>query len=408
MTELNKNSGIVDCSADTSAMSDNMENNNENAEKMPNVNFIEVKGLVKKFGDHTVLNDINEVINEGEKVAIIGPSGSGKSTFLRCLNLLEMPTYGEIWCEGINLTDRKCDINTVRQHMGMVFQHFNLFPHKTVIQNITIVPEKLADITARKIMRGRVNAIKEQIKNLNLEIKTKESGVDWVAIAELKEKIADANYKRRMVASLGIPKDEKKSRRVELKAYAQELKNKIKEVKSSVNDSLKGSTDELSAELNRLKNEMQIARKDKTIDGMPYKEWIAKECAVAKERGMALLERIGMTDKADAYPNTLSGGQKQRIAIVRALNMQPKVMLFDEPTSALDPEMVGEVLELIKQLADEGMTMVIVTHEMNFAKEVATRVMFIDEGKIIEQGTPSEIFDTPKNDRLKTFLSKIL
>lgn len=408
MTELNKNLDIVDCSADTSATSENVLSNNENAKKSPNINFIEVKGLVKKFGDHTVLNDINEVINEGEKVAIIGPSGSGKSTFLRCLNLLEMPTYGEIWFEGTNLTDRKCEINTVRQHMGMVFQHFNLFPHKTVIQNITIVPDKLAGITAHKIMQSRVNEIKAKIKNVNREIETKESGIDWVAIAELKEEIADINYKRKMVATLDIPKDEKKSRRVELKANAQELKNKIKEVKISVNDSLKGSTDELSAVLISLKNELQNAKNDKTIDGMPYKDWVANERAVAKERGMMLLERIGMTDKADAYPNTLSGGQKQRIAIVRALNMQPKVMLFDEPTSALDPEMVGEVLELIKQLADEGMTMVIVTHEMNFAKEVATRVMFIDEGKIIEQGAPNEIFDTPKNDRLKTFLSKIL
>lgn len=407
MTELN-NENIVDCAANTNATCENIVNNSENVEKMPSSNFIEVKGLVKKFGDHTVLNDINEIIREGEKVAIIGPSGSGKSTFLRCLNLLEMPTYGEIWFEGINLTDRKCDINTVRQHMGMVFQHFNLFPHKTVIQNITIVPEKLAGITARKIMRGRVNEINAQIKNLKLEIKTKESGIDWLEIADLKEKVADANYKRKMVSSLGIPKDEKKARKVELKANIQELRNKIKSVKTVTSDSLKGSTDELLSRLQGLKNDLQIAKKDKIVDGMPYKEWIAKEHTLVKERGMALLERIGMTDKADAYPNTLSGGQKQRIAIVRALNMQPKVMLFDEPTSALDPEMVGEVLELIKQLADEGMTMVIVTHEMNFAKEVATRVMFIDEGKIIEQGTPSEIFDTPKNDRLKTFLSKIL
>lgn len=407
MTELNKKD-IVDCSADIKATSENIANNSNNVEKIPNANFIETKGLIKKFGDHTVLNDINEVIREGEKVAIIGPSGSGKSTFLRCLNLLEMPTYGEIWFEGINLTDRKCDINTVRQHMGMVFQHFNLFPHKTVIQNITIVPEKLAGITAHKIMRGRVKELKAQIKNLNLEIKTKESGIDWLEIADLKEKVADANYKRKMVSTLGIPKDEKKARKDELKANIQELRNKIKSVKTVTSDSLKGITDELLSRLQGLKNDLQIAKKDKTVDGMPYKEWIAKEHTQVKERGMALLERIGMTDKADAYPNTLSGGQKQRIAIVRALNMQPKVMLFDEPTSALDPEMVGEVLELIKQLADEGMTMVIVTHEMNFAKEVATRVMFIDEGKIIEQGTPSEIFDTPKNDRLKTFLSKIL
>lgn len=407
MTELNKKD-IVDCISEISTVKDDMINKNNIADSKHYESFIEVKGLVKKFGDHTVLNDINEIIREGEKVAIIGPSGSGKSTLLRCLNLLEMPTYGEIWFEGANLTDRKCDINTVRQHMGMVFQHFNLFPHKTVIQNITIVPEKLVGITARKIMRGRVNDIKAQIKNLNLEIKTKESGIDWLEIAELKGQIADANYKRKMVATLGIPKDEKKALKVELKANIQELRNKIKSIKTVNNDSLKGSTVEIASRLQGLKNELQIAKKDKTIDGMPYKEWITKEHAIVKERGATLLERIGMTDKADAYPNTLSGGQKQRIAIVRALNMQPKVMLFDEPTSALDPEMVGEVLELIKQLADEGMTMVIVTHEMNFAKEVATRVMFIDEGKIIEQGTPSEIFDTPKNERLKTFLSKIL
>lgn len=196
MTELNKKE-IVDCSADIKATSEILVNNSENTAKMLNANFIETKGLIKKFGDHTVLNDINEVIREGEKVAIIGPSGSGKSTFLRCLNLLEMPTYGEIWFEGINLTDRKCDINTVRQHMGMVFQHFNLFPHKTVIQNITIVPEKLAGITAHKIMRGRVKEINAQIKKLNLEIRTKESGIDWLEIADLKEKIADANYKRK-------------------------------------------------------------------------------------------------------------------------------------------------------------------------------------------------------------------
>ena len=240
--------------------------------------MIDVRNLTKSFGDHVVLKNISEHIEKGEKVVIVGPSGSGKSTFLRCLNLLETPTEGEIWFDGTMINDAKTNVNQLRQKMGMVFQHFNLFPHLTVMENITLAPVKL------KLMS------KEE---------------------------AEAN-------------------------------------------------------------------------------------------AMRLLERIGLADKADAYPSMISGGQKQRIAIVRALAMNPEVMLFDEPTSALDPEMVGEVLELMKELAEDGMTMVVVTHEMGFAREVATRVLFMDEGIIMEQNDPKEFFANPKNPRLQDFLSKVL
>ena len=267
--------------------------------------MISVKNLCKSFGDHQVLKDINEHIAPGEKIVIIGPSGSGKSTFLRCMNLLERPTSGQIIFDGIDITDPKTDINKVRQHMGMVFQHFNLFNNKTVIENIMLAPV----------------------------------------------------YTR--------CQDLKKAKRKKLFG--------------------KGGADASLASLT--------------------KEQIKKE---EKEKAMSLLKRIGLEDKADVYPSTLSGGQKQRIAIVRALAMDPDVILFDEPTSALDPEMVGEVLELMKQLAGEGMTMVVVTHEMGFAKEVASRVVFIDEGVIKEEAAPKEFFENPKDARLKEFLSKVL
>ena len=240
--------------------------------------MISVKNLCKSFGDHQVLRDINEHITPGENVVIIGPSGSGKSTFLRCMILLERPTSGQVIFDGIDITDPKTNINKVRQHMGMVFQHFNLFPHKTIMENITLAPTRL------KLMKA----------------------------------------------------DE------------------------------------------------------------------------AKEEALRLLRLVNLEEKADAYPGQLSGGQKQRIAIVRSLAMKPKMMLFDEPTSALDPEMVGEVLEVMKKLADDGMTMAVVTHEMGFAREVGTRVMFMDEGIILEQGTPEEIFSNPKEARTQEFLSKVL
>ena len=240
--------------------------------------MIDVKNLTKSFGDLEVLKGVSQHISKGERVVLIGPSGSGKSTFLRCLNLLETPTGGEIIFEGQTITDEKCDINKIRQKMGMVFQHFNLFPNMTILKNITLAP----------VRTGLMN--KEQ----------------------------------------------------------------------------------------------------------------------AEKAARELLKRVGLEDKADSYPAQLSGGQKQRIAIVRALCMKPEVMLFDEPTSALDPEMVGEVLDVMKELAKSGMTMVCVTHEMGFAREVADRVLFMDDGKIVEEGTPAEIFSAPKEQRTKDFLNKVL
>ena len=240
--------------------------------------MIEVKGLRKKFGKVNVLDGLDITINKGDKMVLVGPSGCGKSTFLRCLNQLEVPDGGEVWFDGQLVNGPKTDINAVRRRIGMVFQHFNLFPHLTVKQNITLAP------------------------------------------------------------------------------VMQKLKTQ----------------------------------------------------AEADEQAMQLLERIGLADKANAYPSTLSGGQKQRIAIVRALAMDPEVLLFDEPTSALDPEMVGEVLQLMKELAASGMTMVVVTHEMGFAREVANRVVFINEGKVQEDEPPAEFFSNPKNPRLQEFLSKVL
>ena len=276
--------------------------------------LIEVQDLTKQYGDLVVLDNISEVIRPGEKVAIIGPSGSGKSTFLRCLNVLEDPTSGNVFFEGNNLCNPHVDINVQRRRMGMVFQQFNLFNNMTVLKNITLAPVHIAlhDLRREKMHNG------------------------WTKFCNLFRK-----------------KDKK-----------QPL--------------------------------IPIQRDAKTIR------------ADAAENAMRLLARIGLADKANVYPSTLSGGQRQRIAIVRALAMNPKVMLFDEPTSALDPEMVGEVLELIKELADEGMTMVIVTHEMGFAREVATRVFFMDGGKIREQGAPEQVFGAPQDDRLKEFLSKVL
>ena len=240
--------------------------------------MIEVNNLVKRFGNHVVLNDVTEKISKGEKVVIIGPSGSGKSTFLRCLNLLEVPTSGHILFEGTDITDKNTNIDVLRRKMGMVFQHFNLFPHLTVLQNITLAP-------------------------ITLKLQSKEE---------------------------------------------------------------------------------------------------------AEENAIRLLKRIGLADKADVHPSSISGGQKQRIAIVRSLAMNPDVILFDEPTSALDPEMVGEVLQLMKDLANDGMTMVVVTHEMGFAREVATRILFMDGGVIAESGSPDKIFQNPESPRLKQFLNAVL
>ena len=240
--------------------------------------MIDVKNLSKSFGNHLVLDNLNQHIYPGEKVVVLGPSGSGKSTFLRCLNLLETPSAGTITFDGTDITDPKCDIDQVRQHMGMVFQHFNLFPNMTIRKNITLAPVRTRRMSQQE----------------------------------------------------------------------------------------------------------------------------------ADDTATQLLRRVGLEEKADAYPNQLSGGQKQRIAIVRALAMRPKVMLFDEPTSALDPEMVGEVLDVMKQLADDGMTMVVVTHEMGFAREVGSRVLFMDGGHILEQNEPHAFFANPREERTREFLSKVL
>lgn len=273
--------------------------------------LLKVEHLNKSFGKNEVLKDINVEVRRGDVVAVIGPSGCGKSTFLRCLNCLEDPTSGSVFFDGVDLCDLSVDINEHRRRMGMVFQSFNLFQNKTVLDNIT-----LGVLYADKINRNRNRRKNFVTFFYNLFHKKK------------REKIAD----------------------------------------------------------------------------VPVKQLVAK----AEARAMELLERIGLADKAKAYPSTLSGGQKQRIAIVRAMAMNPTVVLFDEPTSALDPEMVGEVLELMKELAEGGMTMVVVTHEMGFAREVANRVVFIDEGVIKEENTPQEFFDNPKDPRLRDFLSKVL
>ena len=278
---------------------------------MPN-SLIQIVDLAKSFGSLSVLNGISTEITQGEKVVVIGPSGSGKSTFLRCLNLLEKPTSGAIVFEDENLADPRVNINTHREKMGMVFQQFNLFNNKTVLENITLAP----------ILLGKKHLKEANRKNFYAKIQ---------------------NLFRKKKLSL----------------------IEITETKASIK-------------------------------------------AAAEEKAYALLRRIGLEEKANVYPSTLSGGQKQRIAIVRALAMSPKVMLFDEPTSALDPEMVGEVLDLIRQLAEEGMTMVIVTHEMGFAREVADRILFMDGGVIAEQGTPEELFDHPKNPRTQQFLKAVL
>ena len=276
--------------------------------------MIDVINLQKSFGDNVVLDGIDVTIDKGDIVVVIGPSCSGKSTFLRCLNCMEDPTGGQIIFNGVDIADMKVDINLHRRHMGMVFQHFNLYNNKTVLENIMLAPVFVQCQDLRKAKRS----------NFFLPITNLFRGKD---------------------------------------------------------------------------------KKRKPIEITKSKRQVVEE---AKKQAMHLLERIGLQDKADVYPSTLSGGQKQRVAIVRSLAMNPDVILFDEPTSALDPEMVGEVLDLMKALAQEGMTMVIVTHEMGFAKEVANKVLFIDEGKILEQESPDKFFGSPKNPRLQDFLSKVL
>ena len=360
------------------------------AEKQP---LIEVKYLTKKFGNLLVLNEISTNIYEGERVVIIGPSGGGKSTFLRCLNVLEDPTSGEIIFDGEDLTDLKIDINVCRQKMGMVFQQFNLFNNLTVLGNITLAP---ITVNKKKLKAAKWNN----------------------RILPLYNKFLD-----KFGAKLNAHVDKKvaKNRALVAKYNAELAPVEAAWAQSARQQERKGRTITVYDEKltkQKLKIVTKIENAERAIDRAKYPEKkvhveppfhdVKEIKAAAEKEAMRLLERIGLAEKAKVYPSTLSGGQKQRIAIVRALAMKPKVMLFDEPTSALDPEMVGEVLDLIKTIADTGMTMIIVTHEMGFAREVASRVCFIDGGKIKEEGSPEEFFGNPKDPRLQEFLSKVL
>ena len=359
--------------------------------------IIKVEGLKKTFEDgKTVLNGIDLTVKQGEKVVILGASGSGKSTLLRCLNCMEDPTAGSIYFEGTDIADMKVNINHHREHIGMVFQQFNLFNNKTVIENITLAPNQ---IEIRKMRR-------QKIKNFIAKFKK---------VFKIKKKNEKAgNSKERLKDIINLIFCEFCSLIVALMINCFVFFNRFNEKNTPITfiailaSLLIGAFATRHYLVHNINDEEKNTKNqgDET-DGISLKS--KKQIMYEnKERAMQLLRRIGLEDKADVYPSTLSGGQKQRIAIVRALAMNPKVILFDEPTSALDPEMVGEVLDLMKQLAAEGMTMVIVTHEMGFAREAADRIIFLDEGQIKEDGAPSEVFDNPKNPRLKEFLSKVL
>lgn len=356
------------------------------------MSLIEIKNLTKNFGDLLVLDNITDKIEEGEKVAIIGPSGSGKSTFLRCLNCLEDATFGHIYFDGVDLCDMKVDINEHRQHMGMVFQQFNLFNNKTILDNITLAP---ITINLKKSRRAKLQKIIKPLtdKIIDFNIKVFSSKI-YKKVDEYIIKIAKVNEELAPVSEEWLQTREIIQRKgKDLAKYDPILTKQVIKLEKKKNK-LESKKNSLSKYITKKDVEEPLSRKE------------IKEQAT--EKALALLERVGLSDKADSFPASLSGGQKQRAAIARALAMQPRVMLFDEPTSALDPEMVGEVLDLIKQLAQDGMTMIIVTHEMGFAREVATRVCFMAEGKILEQGSPNALFNNPQHPRLKDFLSKVL
>ena len=355
--------------------------------------IIKVVNLTKKFGDLLVLDDISESVSVGEKVVVIGPSGGGKSTFLRCLNCLEDPTSGQIFFEGVDLADLKVNINEHRRKMGMVFQQFNLFNNLTVRKNITLAPVKI----------GIADLRKAKLHNAFVPLYNK-----WFSLF-------GAKYNERVEKKRVLLQQKVEQLKTELEPVidAWEQTKVVEEVAGksvvSYDPELTQKKLALTAKLEKAERGIAHAVPVRERELMPLPAESAKAVReAAEENAMRLLRRIGLEDKADAYPSTLSGGQKQRVAIARALAMNPKVMLFDEPTSALDPEMVGEVLDLIKQVADEGMTMVIVTHEMGFAREVGTRILFMAEGKVLEQAPPEEFFGEPKHPRLKEFLAKVL
>ena len=355
--------------------------------------MIDVINLTKKYGDLLVLDDISTTINEGEKVVVVGPSGGGKSTFLRCLNVLEDPTSGRIMFMGNDLVDLKVDINEQREMIGMVFQQFNLFNNYTVKENITLAP---ITIGKKAIRQMKLQKVYVPVYNKLIDLFGKKHN-------------ATIDQKRKKL------EDEIECLKNSLAPLTEEWE-KTKVIKEK--EGKKYATYDENLTKQKLSLSGKIEKKERKLSHLlPYekKEIITPEFASVKEvvdnaekEANILLERIGLLDKADVYPSTLSGGQKQRVAIARALAMKPRVLLFDEPTSALDPEMVGEVLELIKQVADEGMTMVIVTHEMGFAREVATRILFMAEGKILEENTPDKFFTEPNHPRLKEFLANIL
>lgn len=357
--------------------------------------LIRVEHLSKEFGDLLVLDDISAEIGEGERIVVVGPSGGGKSTFLRCLNCLEDPSSGKIYFDGVDIADLKVNINTHRQKMGMVFQQFNLFNNMTVKQNIMLAPVRI----------GIKNMRKAKLKNAFIPLHN--------AWYNAFGKAYNANVVKRIERLNG--------RVVELKQQLEpivaewESTKGYKEIagKSYVDYDKKLTAKKLKLTDKIEKTERKIVHTvpSSPLERQPLAQTSAKQIKQdASENADKLLARIGLSEKSEVYPSTLSGGQKQRVAIARALAMSPKVMLFDEPTSALDPEMVGEVLDLIKQVADEGMTMVIVTHEMAFAREVGTRILFMAQGKILEQGAPDKFFSEEEehHPRLQEFLKKVL
>ncbi|MDE5601201.1 MAG: amino acid ABC transporter ATP-binding protein [Clostridia bacterium] len=354
--------------------------------------LIEIKNLTKEFGDLLVLDDISESIYEGEKVVIIGPSGGGKSTFLHCLNCLEDPSAGKIFFDGVDIADVKVNINTQRQKMGMVFQHFNLFNNMTVKKNIMLAPVHIGIANMRKAKLK--NALVPPYNFLFKLIGDKYNVLVEKRIKKYKAQVEE--LKTQLEPLLLQWESTKGTKEIAGKSFVQYDK-KLTAQKIKLSDKLEKTE-------RKIVHTTPMVELEKTVVETSAKQ-IKQE---ASELADKLLMRIGLLEKADVYPSNLSGGQKQRVAIVRSLAMRPKVMLFDEPTSALDPEMVGEVLDLIKQVADEGMTMVIVTHEMSFAREVGTRILFMAQGKILESAAPDEFFENPKHPRLKEFLNKVL
>ena len=392
-----------------------------------NDNIIQVKDLKKyyKKGVIKALDGVSVDIARGDVVVVIGPSGSGKSTLLRSLNLLEEPTSGTILFEGTDITNKKIDINKHRQKMGMVFQHFNLFPHKTIIENMILAPvevkhvpkeeakAKAMQLLERVGLADRADAYPIQlsggqkqrvaiVRALCMEpdvmlFDEPTSALDPEMVGEVLDVMKELAHEGMTMVVV-----------THEMGFAREVGNRV--LFMADGKMVKLDIDQHRQKMGMVFQHFNLFPHMTILDNMTLAPIQVKHMdkAAAEEKALALLDRVGLRDRAGAYPIQLSGGQKQRVAIVRALAMEPEVMLFDEPTSALDPEMVGEVLDVMKGLAQEGMTMVVVTHEMGFAREVGNRVLFMADGKLLEQGTPADIFGNPQNPRLQDFLSKVL